>query len=39
MKIMVEFHFMWFGHVARRPIEVPIRRIDQMKGSPIVKDR
>lgn len=29
----------WFGHVWRRPVESPIRRIDQMEGSPVAKGR
>ena len=27
---MVEFHLRWFGHVWKRPIEVPVKRVDQM---------
>ena len=39
MKKMVESHLRWFGHVWRRLIEVSVRRVDQMKSSPIVRDR
>lgn len=34
---MVEFLPRLFGHVWRRPIEVPVKRVDLMEGIPIVK--
>ena len=39
MEKVVESHLTWFGHVTRRPIEVPVRRVDKMDGSPITKGR
>ena len=32
---MVESSLKWFGHVWRRLIEAPVKRADQMEGSPI----
>lgn len=36
---MVEYCIRWFGHVWRRHIETLVRRVDQMKPSPIVRGR
>ena len=30
---MVESHLRLFGHVWKRPAEVPVRRVDQMEGT------
>ncbi|KAF1872383.1 hypothetical protein Lal_00016681 [Lupinus albus] len=32
---MVESCLGWFGYLWRRPVEAPIRRVDQMEASPI----
>jgi hypothetical protein len=36
---MVETRLRWFGHVGRRPIDSVIRRVDQMEGSQITRER
>jgi hypothetical protein len=36
---MVESRLRWFGHVRRRPLEAPVRRVDQMADSPRVRGR
>ena len=36
---MVESHLRWFGHVWRRLVEAPIRKVNQMEGSLIARDR
>jgi hypothetical protein len=35
----VETGLRWFRHVARRYVDSVIRRVEQMKGSQITKDR
>ena len=34
---ILESHLMWFGHVRRRFLKALVTRVDQMKGSPIVR--
>ena len=36
---MVEPSLEWFGNVWRRLIEAPVKKVDQMEGSPIDRDR
>ena len=36
---LVETRLRWFGHVQRRPLEAPVRRVDQMEDSPITRGR
>ena len=36
---MTETRLRWFGHVQRRPLEAPVRQVDQMVCSPIKKGR
>ena len=36
---MTETRLRWFGHVQRRPLEAPVRKVDQMIFSPIRKGR
>ena len=36
---MTETRLRWFGHVLRRPLEAPVRRVDQMVFSPIRRRR
>ena len=36
---MVESRLRWFGHVWRRSVDAPVRRVDQMEDSPVVKGR
>ena len=36
---MVESRLRWFGHVCRRPVEAPIRRMDQIEGSTLTRGR
>ena len=36
---MVESHLKWIGHIWRKPIEASVRRIDQIEGNLIVKER
>ena len=39
VKNRVESRLRWFGHMRRRPVEALIRRVDQMKGNPITRDK
>ncbi|PWG75187.1 hypothetical protein DF186_13920, partial [Enterococcus hirae] len=39
VKKMVESRFRWFGYVRRRPIEYPVRRVDEMEDGQRAKDR
>ena len=36
---MVENRLRWFGHVQRRPLDAPVRRVDQIIRSPIKRGR
>jgi hypothetical protein len=36
---MVETGLKWFGHVERRPVDVLVRRVDQMEDSQIIRGR
>ena len=36
---MVETRLRWFGHVQRRPVEAPVRRVDCMSFSPVRRGR
>ena len=36
---IVESYFKWFWHLWKRPVEVLVRRTDQMEGSPIARDK
>ncbi|KAK7258655.1 hypothetical protein RIF29_24237 [Crotalaria pallida] len=36
---MVEYRLRWFGHVWRRPVEAPVRRVDQMEGTTRARGR
>jgi hypothetical protein len=36
---MVETRLWWFGHVERRPVDVVVRRVDQMEGCQITRGR
>ena len=36
---LVETRLRWFGHVQRRPLEAPVRRVDQMVENPIIQRR
>ena len=36
---MIEARLRWFGHVWRKSVEASLRRVDQMKGSPVARDR
>ena len=36
---MVESRLRWFGHVRRRPEEAPVRRVDQMPSSLVIRGR
>jgi len=36
---MTETRLRWFGHVQRRPLEAPVRQVDQMVCNPIKKGR
>ena len=36
---MVENRLRWFGHVQRRPLEAPVRRVDCMSFSPVKRGR
>jgi len=36
---MVETRLWWFGHVERRPVDVVVRRRDQMEGCQITRGR
>ena len=36
---MTEIRLRWFGHVQRRPLEVLVRKVDQMVFRPIRKGR
>ena len=36
---MVKSRLRWFGHVKRRPIEAPVRRVDQVFNEPITRGR
>ena len=36
---MVESRLRWFGHVRRRPIEHPVRRVDEMEDGQRAKGR
>ena len=36
---MVENRLRWFGHVERRPLEAPVRRVDGMTFSPLKRGR
>ncbi|KAL4380295.1 hypothetical protein AHAS_Ahas04G0019200 [Arachis hypogaea] len=36
---MVESHLRWFGHVRRRPIEHPVRRVDEIEDGQRAKGR
>jgi len=39
LKKMVENRLRWFGHVERRPVDVVVRRVDQMEESQIKRGR
>jgi len=34
---LIENRLRWFGHVERRPVDVVVRRVDQMEESRAVK--
>lgn len=36
---MTENRLRWFGHVQRRPLEAPVRRVDNMFFSPVKRGR
>ena len=36
---MTETRLRWFGHVQRRPLEAPVRKVDQMIFSPVRRGR
>ena len=36
---LVETRLRWFGHVQRRPLEAPVRRVDQMEDNSITRGR
>jgi len=36
---LVENRLRWFGHIERRPVDVVVRRIDQMEDSQIKRGR
>lgn len=36
---MVETSLRWFGHAGKMPVGCGIRRVDQMQGSQITRDR
>ena len=36
---LVENRLRWFGHVQRRPINAPVRRVDETTWSPIKRGR
>ncbi|KAL4328293.1 hypothetical protein AHAS_Ahas13G0185600 [Arachis hypogaea] len=36
---MVESRLRWFGHVRRKPIEYPVKRVDEMEDGQGVKGR
>ena len=36
---LVETRLRWFGHVQRRPLEAPVRRVDQMEDNPIIRGK
>ena len=36
---MVETGLRWFGHAERRPVDVLVRRVDQMEDSQITRGR
>ena len=36
---MVESRLRWFGHVWRRSVDAPIRQVDQIEDSPVVRGR
>ena len=38
-KKRMETKLWWFGHVQRRPLKVPVRRVNQMVSSPIKRGR
>ena len=39
MEKIVEDRFRLFGHMWRKPIESPLKKVDWMEVSPIIKDR
>jgi len=36
---LVENRFGWFGHIERRPVDVVVRRVDQMEESQVKRGR
>lgn len=36
---MIEYHLRWFGYVQRKSVEVPVKRVDQIKGNTATKGR